>query len=154
MLVLIDGHNLIAKMPGINLDDADDEERLLVKLRQYRARTRRKITVVFDPGPAFNLASKRSKGGITIQYAGSGKTADDVIINRLRKARNPKQILVVTSDQAIERVARQVQARVMSSTDFAQALNAPPAGTKTKTEVSLSKEEVDEWLAIFNNKQD
>ena len=154
MLVLIDGHNLIAKLPDINLNEADDEEKLLLKLRQYRARTGRKIRVVFDPGSSFNLASKRSKGGITVQYAPYGKTADEVIIKRLHKARNPKQILVVTSDRAIERVARGVQARILSSTDFAQALNAPPVSETEETDVALSKEEVNEWLAIFNNKQD
>lgn len=41
---LIDGHNLIGKMPTLHLDDPHDEEKLVQILQQYRARTGHKIT--------------------------------------------------------------------------------------------------------------
>ena len=44
MPVLIDGHNLIAKLPGIHLDDPDDEERLVERLRRYQARTGKRFS--------------------------------------------------------------------------------------------------------------
>ena len=68
MIVLIDGHNLIGKMSNIKLADVDDEERLILTLGQYRARTGRKVIVIFAPGVGFQLASKQIKGGLTIQY--------------------------------------------------------------------------------------
>ena len=152
MLVLVDGHNLIAKMPDINLDEADDEERLVRKLRQYRARTGRKITVIFDPGVAFQLPRQRTESGLTVQYASPGKTADALIINRLRKARNPQQILVVTSDRAIQQVARQVKARVISADGFAQTLSSWRMSADEGDDVALSEDEIEEWLEIFNQK--
>ncbi len=148
MLVLIDGHNLIGKLSDISLSDQDDEAQLLFKLRQYRARTGHSIFVFFDSGGGFRLGEKKKQGGITIQYAPSGKIADQLIIKHLRKAKNPREIMVVTSDRAIQRVARQVEARNVSSDDFANTLNAAPQSTTTQ-DIKLSDDEIDEWLAIF-----
>lgn len=155
MLVLIDGHNLIAKLSDIQLDEADDEERLILKLRQYRARTGRRVVVIFDPGSDYKLASKKTQGGVTIQYAPYGKSADQLIMKRLYKAKNPGQIMVVTSDRAIQRAAQQVRARVVSSTDFAAELNKPPAnGQNEDVDVKLSEREIEEWLTLFRRKPD
>ncbi len=37
MSLIIDGHNLIGILPDIQLDQPDDEPRLLERLRAYRA---------------------------------------------------------------------------------------------------------------------
>ncbi|MBL8045607.1 MAG: hypothetical protein JNL09_03645, partial [Anaerolineales bacterium] len=50
MPFLIDGHNLIGKMPGLRLDDPDDERQLVQFLRAYLARVKKSGTVVFDRG--------------------------------------------------------------------------------------------------------
>ena len=50
MPILIDGHNLIGRLPDLRLDDPDDEAKLVLRLRAYAARTRKRITVVFDQG--------------------------------------------------------------------------------------------------------
>ena len=47
MPLLIDGHNLIAKLPSISLDDPHDETQLVELLRRYRARTGKRIQVIF-----------------------------------------------------------------------------------------------------------
>ena len=55
MAIMIDGHNLIGKIPGLSLDDPDDEEKLLVRLRAYRARTGKRLVVYFDPGIVYQF---------------------------------------------------------------------------------------------------
>ncbi len=51
MHYLIDGHNLIAKLPDVNLSDPDDEIQLVLKLRQWTAvSAKRVVTVFFDGG--------------------------------------------------------------------------------------------------------
>lgn len=149
MLVVIDGHNLIGCLPEISLAEADDEEKLLFKLRQYRARTGRKLEVVFDPGVFYKPGSHRVKGGITVQYAPAGQTADQVIINRLRRLKEPTQTLVVSSDRAIQQVARMVRARVMPAADFAAGLMSPAVTAGPEAEVKLSEAEVEAWLTLF-----
>ncbi len=164
MMVLIDGHNLIGKMSDIKLDDADDEEKLILKLRQYRARTGRKVIVIFDPGYGFQLASKQTKGGFIVQYASQGQSADQLIINRLYKASQPQQVLVVTSDRAIQHVAKQVKAKVIPSSDFASELtflatnhtnnDDDGGGDDDDDDINLSEDEINEWLTLFNRKCD
>ncbi len=149
MLVLVDGHNLIGKLPDISLEDADDEARLITKLRRYRARTGRNIIVFFDSGGSYKAPRKQSKGGISVHYAPRNKTADHLIINYLQKTRDPRHILLVSSDRAIQQVARQVSARIISSTDFSRELEPRPSLQEDETDVQLSAEEIEAWLSLF-----
>lgn len=155
MRVFVDGHNLIAKLPNIHLDEADDEEKLLVILRRYRAKTGHQVTVFFDAGYSFQVSNRSSSGGITAYYARHGVSADTLIINRLYKDNDPHHLLVVTSDRAIQQVAKQVRANVISSTDFAASLanahNPTPQSDDPAVmdDIALSEDEVNAWLDIF-----
>jgi len=151
MAILIDGHNLIGKIPGLGLDDPDDEEKLLVRLRAYRARTGKRLVVYFDPGIAYQSPARWSQGGISVRQAGSGRRADELMISDICRHQNPRELTVVTSDRAIQSVARQHDARVIDSASFAMELGRPRVGddaSDTSTS-SLSEDEVQEWLAIF-----
>lgn len=152
---LVDGHNLIGQMPNLHLDDRDDEEKLLEQLRRYRARTGHRLTVVFDPGQGYRPGQTKKQGGLTIQFAPSGKTADQIIIRRLRRIRDPQAVTVVSSDRAVQRVARQMRVRVLDSREFAGQLFAnksisPDQDAGSRADVCLAPDEVDEWLNIFN----
>jgi len=148
---LIDGHNLIGQMPNLRLDDPHDEEKLLGYLRRFRARTGHRIIVVFDAGQGYQSGSKQRQGGITIQFVSSGQIADQSLVRRIRKVRNPQEMIVVTSDQAVAQVAQQVGVRVMPAGEFAQQLlQANPTGEDGRANVKLTAEEVDEWLDIFS----
>lgn len=149
MAVLIDGHNLIGKIPGLRLDDPDDEGKLLVRLRAYRARTGKRLTVYFDPGVSYQSPARKSGGGIAIRQAGSGQRADDLIIRDLRRHHNPRELTVVTSDRAIQEVARQHNAQVVDAATFAGELSRPPQKEDTFEAPPLPENEIQEWLAIF-----
>lgn len=148
---LIDGHNLIGQMPNLRLDDPNDEEKLLGYLRRFRARTGHNLTVIFDAGHAYQSGSKQNRGGISIQFVSSGQIADQAIVRRIRKVRNPQEMMVVTSDQAVAQVAQQVGVRVTSAGEFAQQLlQTGPTGEDDRANVNLTTDEVDEWLDIFS----
>ena len=51
MNYLIDGHNLIAKIPGLSLSMPDDEERLVELLNRFGQHSRGKLEVFFDGAP-------------------------------------------------------------------------------------------------------
>jgi predicted RNA-binding protein with PIN domain len=150
---LIDGHNLIGQMPDLRLDDPHDEEKLLEHLRRYRARTGHKLTVIFDAGQTYQAANRQTRGGINIHFAPHGHTADQIIIRRLRKERNAQALRVVTSDRAIQRVARQVGVRVVTAPEFVEQLLAEPfadeAEAGSQEDIQLSPTEVEAWLKIF-----
>ncbi len=156
---LIDGHNLIGHMPNLRLDDPNDEEKLLEYLRRYRARTGHQLTVVFDAGQSYHPATTKKQGGITVQFAPHGKTADQIIMRRLRKVKNPPEVKVVTSDRAIRQAARQRRVGVVSAREFGQQLLQLSTVAQTTEEkdsqanIRLSAAEVDEWLEIFTNEK-
>ena len=152
---LVDGHNLIGQMPTMRLDEANDEAKLLEYLSRYRARTGHAVTVFFDAGQAYRPASKRNHGGVAIRFAPHGKTADHLIMHRLRKVKNPQALMVVSSDRAVQRAAQRAQIRVLSAEAFVQQLLhgetvSPEHDQGSQADISLSPEEVDEWLNLFN----
>ncbi len=149
MAILIDGHNLIGKIPGLRLDDPNDEAKLLIRLRAYQARTGKRLVVYFDPGIAYQSPARRSKGGISVRLAGAGQCADDLIIRDVRRHHNPRELTVVSSDLAIQRAARQHKAQVIDSAAFVVELNRLPEKDHVFDRPPLPEEEVEEWLAIF-----
>lgn len=151
---LIDGHNLIGQMPNLHLDDPHDEDKLLQYLRRYRARTGHPITVVFDAGYSYRSAQTQKQGGITIQFAPSGRTADQILMHRIRRIKNPQAYMVVTSDRAVQQAAVQAGVRTLSSGEFAQQLlSSPKPEADSQIDVQLSPDEVEEWLDLFNQSE-
>jgi uncharacterized protein len=151
---LIDGHNLIGHMPTLQLDDPDDEAKLVQYLQSYQSRTGQRITVIFDAGSSYRLAATKKAGGVTVQFAPSGQTADQIISQRVRRIKNPQEFIVVSSDRAVQQAAQQARVRVVTAQEFAgQLLRGSPAVADddqgSQTEVKLSADEIDEWLKVF-----
>jgi predicted RNA-binding protein with PIN domain len=147
--ILIDGHNLIGRMPAFSLQDPDDEAKLLRLLKSYRARTGKAITVVFDPGATYSLAETRREGGVDIIFARHGSSADAVIARHVAKSQNPQGWLVVTSDSDLASTVARQGARIISSEDFASELMELHDVQLNGGDVHLSPEEVEAWLSLF-----
>ena len=102
MNYLIDGHNLIARTPGLSLSDPDDEAKLVRLLRRWTAADlRRKVTVIFDAGLPAGEAKHLSGGGVKAVFAPNNSSADAVIIRRIEAIGNPPEYVIVTSDNAV-----------------------------------------------------
>jgi uncharacterized protein len=152
MPYLIDGHNLIAQMPGVSLSDPDDEVQLVLRLRQFAARKRQKITVVFDHGIPGGWSRDLSTGPVKVVFAGSHTDADRVILERIREAKTPTDIKLVSSDGEIRRAAEARRVQVIASQDFAVTLHKPSPGEPPRDpreNIQLSKDEVKEWMQVF-----
>lgn len=151
MPLVIDGHNLIGQLPGLRLDDPDDERQLVELLRRYLARVKKTGTVVFDRGSAaapHNLSNRT----LAVRFAKPPRTADDVIVDLVRRERNPRGLTVVTSDARLAQLARQAGATVQPAAEFGRALRATPSGPAQK-ETGLSAEEVAEWEQTFRRRR-
>ena len=154
MPYLIDGHNLIAALPDIDLSDPDDEAKLVLRLKGFVARSRRRCTVIFDggiPGGASTLGNK----AVSVIFAASHRdNADRLLKLRIRRFRDPRNWTVVSSDQAVLDCARTHKTRWLTAAEFAEKLAAEPdegPAPGEEVETSLSPAEVDEWLAIFGD---
>lgn len=157
MKFLIDGHNLIARLPALSLADPGDEIKLIRLLARWRWRHQSPpVTVVFDPGDVAVYGPRRTRqSGITVQYAPFGSDADTVLKRLIEASRQPAQLTVVTSDGEILAAARQAGARAISAEEFAGEL-IPPAAPQADAprEQPLSPEEVEAWLDIFQGHDD
>jgi predicted RNA-binding protein with PIN domain len=149
MPFLIDGHNLIPHT-GLRLDDPDDEQKLIERLRDYLVRVQKKGTVIFDRGLPGG-AGRWSNHALEVRFAPAPKPADDVIRERLRREKNPRGLTVVTSDRAVAAEARRAGARVMSSAEFAREMEARPGPPRAK-ETGLSADEVAQWEEEFRKR--
>lgn len=157
MKYLIDGHNLIARLPDLSLDDPDDEIELVRLLARWRWRHGSPpVTVVFDPGDFAVPGPRRQKqAGVVVRYAPFGSNADVVLKRLIETSRQPAQLTVVSSDRAIQAAARRAGAGAISAEEFAGSLTASPEHQEnTIRDQPLSAEEVTMWLEIFQGGDD
>jgi len=153
MPLLVDGHNLIGQIPGLDLSDEDDEAQLVMLLRRYTTGKRgRQAIVVFDRG-IYGHPQRLNGYGVTCYFARSPQDADAQIIKRLSTLQRPHDWTVVTSDRQVARAAQERGVRVVSSQTFARQLLAPaPSDAPSqhdKPDIQLSDAEVEEWLRAF-----
>jgi len=155
MIVLIDGHNLIGRMPDIQLSDPDDEAKLLARLRVYQVRTGHQLEVFFDPGLSYRSPDRQSLPGLTVYWLAPGQQADSMITRRMLQHPNSRELLVVTADRALQKVAREQGAQVIDSGQFVRELQAPPRRRNRRPrrqvvcEPPLSEDETKYWMAVF-----
>lgn len=157
MNYLIDGHNLIARTPGLSLADPDDEAKLAQLLRRWAlADARRRVTVIFDAGLPGGESYHLSGGGVKAIFAPEGRSADDLLIRRIDQIKNPAEFIVVSSDRAVIAAAQRRRVAVQRSEAFAAAMMVDRTfGDKSKPPPerpdapAMSAGEMQEWLALF-----
>jgi predicted RNA-binding protein with PIN domain len=160
MHYLIDGHNLIAKMADIDLDDPNDEALLVLRLRSWVIGSRkRRATVIFDGGLPGGRSRFHSSDQLGVIFASEGRTADALLIRRMQKAKNPAEYTLVSSDQEVIDAARARHVRHLTSEAFASRLSEfgqqekrepTPEAPGEAQKPAVSQEEVAEWLALFD----
>jgi len=154
MNYLIDGHNLIARTPGLSLADPDDEAKLL--RRWTVADPRRRVTVIFDAGLPAGESKQLSGGGVKAIFAPNNSTADALLIRRIEAIGNPPEFVVVSSDGAVAAAATRRRVAVQRSEAFAAAMmsdrrfggSSPPKSERPESP-PMSGDELREWLALF-----
>jgi hypothetical protein len=155
MPYLIDGHNLIPKIPGLSLQEADDEMRLVDLLQDFCRRERKQVEVYFDNAPAGQMRA-RSYGQVVAHFVRAGVTADAAIRARLQRLGNAaRNWTVVSSDRQVQAAARAARAAYISAEAFTALLlrtqRESPAEPGKPDAPTLSAGEVDEWLDLFGS---
>ena len=127
---------------------------LISILQEYSRLERKQVEVYFDGAPAPH-AGTRKLGTVTAHFVTLGTTADDAIRRRLKKmGKSAKNLIVVSSDRQVQAEARAVQAGIISSDEFAKQLKqARDTAPKSTNDRKLSKQEVDDWLKLFEQRK-
>lgn len=149
-MLVIDGHNLIGKMPGISLESLDDEEQLIHLLQAY-ARVRRKPLVVFFDQAAPGQAGEHKYGAVTAYFVRADSTADAAIGQYIaRQGGAAQNFSVVTSDRMVQANIRKLHAQVISSEEFASQLEAALSeGRKSSGPGPDANVPLGEWYGVF-----
>jgi predicted RNA-binding protein with PIN domain len=151
--LIIDGHNLVPKIPGLHLKDEDDEVRLIELLQEYCRLARRQAELFFDGAPE-PTASNRKHGLVHVHYIKLGYSADDAIIQYVHNLGNDKNNwTVVSSDHRIQNAALASGFKIMGSDAFSRLMSttfSSEAAVQQKREKPPSPGEIDEWLQLFD----
>ena len=176
MALLIDGHNVIGSglLEGISLQDENDEELFVSRLRVWRSSYKGTVTVIFDRGIVGGASRELSGGGVEVIFARNPQEADDLIRRRIH--RRPQGLVVVTNDWTLRQEAKLYDIDTWQAEEFVQRMqrgrgrlsedqvDAPYRGTGAPFEtgkeaspdeegaeshVSLSDSEVSEWMDLF-----
>lgn len=138
MPYLIDGDNLLGTWPGRQRSDGERRE-VAMELHRFSLRSGRRVMTIFDgsgtPGISF---------GGDVEFSGPGRSADVVILERLRREGDPRGWTVVTSDRSLGDQCRWVGARVLRCDQFRGRLRDDGGSEKPQRE-----DDVDYWLREF-----
>ncbi|HEX3052964.1 MAG TPA: NYN domain-containing protein [Aggregatilineaceae bacterium] len=154
MHYLIDGHNLIARVPGMRLDDPNDEAKLVERLRAFMARKRQSCTVVFDKGLPGGPSRDLSTYSVKVVFAHGGTTADAILLERIRELSDPNHFIVVSGDQQITQAAVRRRIRVLPPGDFAAQMVALSSPADDDPNPHLTPDEIAEWMRLFGEDPD
>ena len=154
MPIIIDGHNAIPKIKGIELSDLDDEMALIEILQRYARIQRKKIEVYFD-NASIGYEKSHRYGQVIAFFVHDNLTADKAIINRLTNIHDfARNWTVVSSDHWVQARARQFGARILSSNNFSKLIQGcknEDIVVQTDTD-EVPEDQIKEWLDIFSSK--
>ena len=123
MIMLVDGYNLLHNLPECTYDLKHDLEAtrdyLIGKLSRYASDHDVEVRVIFDAHYTNHLkTSIKKQVGIRIVYTKTDETADNYIINWIKKCHQDKYIEVITSDQGLSRAVKQLGVTTRKTIEF------------------------------------
>ena len=116
---IIDGNNLIGKLPSLKMSQIKDKqgsrEKLAFMIDNYFSQKNTKVYLHFDGHPKEPIRINNAR----IIYS-ENISADDKIKNQVGKSKNPRNIIVVTSDNNVTEFARICSSTVIKCEEFAK----------------------------------
>lgn len=153
-VLLLDGHNLIGRAPGLSLEREEEARELLLRrIGAAKGSGRRQVVVVFD-GNRPGSAKEGAFGGLRVVYSPEGGSADEEILRRVARERRG-QATVVTSDRRLAQRALDLGAAVESCESFLGRLGRDAAGRRDSAPPAaprLAPGEVEAWIQAFQGK--
>ncbi|MBI5017595.1 MAG: NYN domain-containing protein [Deltaproteobacteria bacterium] len=151
-MLILDGHNLIGRAPGLSLaDEAGGREELLRRVGARKGSGRENVVVVFD-GNRPGSAQEGRFGGLRVVYAPAGRSADEEILRRVGQT-NAQAATVVTSDRGLAARVRGLGATAESCEHFLARLARRPGASDAEAKPEGGPREVEAWLAVFRERQ-
>jgi predicted RNA-binding protein with PIN domain len=143
MPVIVDGNNLLHRLPRPQRSRAEVRQRTLELVRHEAL----KVVVVFDGPPPEGSPLTEHLGRVTVRYSAAA-AADDLIIDMVPEGRAASQWVVVTDDRGLRARARSKGASVRT---LDQWRGRRPQARRPHHESRLSSHEIAEWEEYFSS---
>jgi predicted RNA-binding protein with PIN domain len=134
----VDGDNLLGRWSGRRRSTAE-RRALSGEIARHAVRERRRIVVIFD-GPA----SDEPLPSHDAHFSGAGRSADDWILDFLRRQKNRRGWVVVTDDRSLGDRCRDLGATLESCRRFRERLERRDDGDKPAGPVDIK-----DWMDFF-----
>lgn len=147
-LFLIDGYNLFFRTTRGEEGDnfTREREKIILSLADQIQLAKLSAILVFDSAWHEGPAERKIKNQLEIYYTDLGESADDWIIAEVKRAENPAQLTVVTSDKKLAWRARVKGAQTLPVEEFLLLLRrlvkkktAPPKELPPSTKIEIKK---------------
>ena len=155
--IIIDAYNLLHADPELaSLSDRDLEgarRGLIRRLSSYLRVKKVEVTLVFD-GRELSPTGGPAPSRLRVIFSTPPESADDMILRMVEGEKNPRALVVVSSDGRVARSAGARGAKVVSAQEFWKII-VKGRGREDKEEEkpeTPSPGEVDEWLRIFTRR--
>jgi len=146
--LLVDACNVLGQTDS--LGDEAARERLITRLQDYAHRhPGARVAAVFDG----KQTTSRTAGGVEIKTTGSGRTADDALVDSLRalSAAERRRAVVVTDDRELGSRVRALGGRAEPVAWLVARLKEPTARIEAPLRADgLPRREVAEWEEYFS----
>ena len=146
----IDGNNLIGKIKLLNQiqkkNKQQSREKLAYLLGSYFNKKKASVNLHFD---GFENDAIRISG-IKIIYSGS-LTADEKIKSEIERNKNPKNIILVTSDSNLAEFGRVCSSQVIKSEEFASLLHLSNSSDEEQVKIDAINN-AEEFKKLFGIK--
>jgi predicted RNA-binding protein with PIN domain len=146
---IVDGNNLMGRL------GSGTREGLVSELCEVARRKRKRLTVVFDGPPAASRPKVQAFGDVTVVYA-APRSADEEIVRRIREARDPRGVTVVTDDRALASAVAAAGARTAGievfQRDASARMGAPAPADPGKPAAAGNPKDWERWFSDPKNR--
>jgi len=152
---IIDGYNVIHAIPALKktlLHDAESARELLIhSISQLTHIKKFRCSIIFDGTAPDRSPNQSTHAPVHVIYS-FPVSADVKIKQMIEHSRNCSLLTIITSDREILRFAKTHSCQTHTSTYFQNLLSEASDTVTEKSDVTLSKSQIDEWLRIFGEK--
>jgi predicted RNA-binding protein with PIN domain len=153
--VIIDGNNLLHAMHVHAPIPAIGRETMVKVIERWARRGDDDVTLVFDgPVPHGGLAQQMASARIDVRFS-APRTADDIIVDLIQRAKHPPRLRVITGDTAIRHETRMRRGRDVDAETFIRELfpaSEEPQGDRAASREKPAAPDADEtqaWIDEF-----
>lgn len=112
MIYLLDGYNII----GLAKSKEDSSIKLILMIKHAKKLMKHNVIIFFDGGGFLDNKVSLPKN-IRIYYSGE-KTADEAIIDYIKRSKMRNEIVVITKDRELQKGAKYYGADIMENEEF------------------------------------